>query len=339
VLAPAIQTAYRYGEADRTLNVVVLSDGMTEQGERQQLMALINSRPANARVFCIGIGNEVNRRLLNQMAEDTGGLAAFISRGDNFQRQAQAFRRKLMRPVATDLELDIQGVEITDMEPARLPNLYHGAPVRIYGRYTGSGEARVRLSATVQGQEIDQSATMVFAKAEDGNPEIERMWAWKRIDSLLKKADRQGSRAAVADEIIRLGEAYSIVTEYTSFLVLENDGEYQRWKIERRNRSRMARDRAAQTERAERLAAIRDRAVADLGPQPVLAANSATPGKTAGRPTTRQAPTASRPASQPAPPQPDPPRNQGFDLNMGSGPVGPLFVGLAAWLKRRKKKR
>jgi hypothetical protein len=53
---------------------------------------------------------------------------------------------------------------------------------------------------------------------------------------------RQVDRDAIA-EVVRLGEAYSIATEYTSFLVLENDGEYQRWKIDQRNALRIARDR------------------------------------------------------------------------------------------------
>ena len=60
-LHPAITTAYKYGDPDRELNVVILSDGMTEQRERRELSELIMQRPSNARVFCIGIGNEVNR--------------------------------------------------------------------------------------------------------------------------------------------------------------------------------------------------------------------------------------------------------------------------------------
>lgn len=42
-LAPAMSAAYRYGDPDRPLNVVILSDGMTEQGEHNELKQLINS--------------------------------------------------------------------------------------------------------------------------------------------------------------------------------------------------------------------------------------------------------------------------------------------------------
>jgi hypothetical protein len=99
VLRPAMSIAYKYVDADRPLNIVVLSDGMTEQSERQELLGLIGSRPAAARVFCVGVGNEVNRPLLSQLADEAGGLSAFLSASDNFQRQAESFRRKLLRPV------------------------------------------------------------------------------------------------------------------------------------------------------------------------------------------------------------------------------------------------
>jgi Ca-activated chloride channel family protein len=336
VLAPAMMTAYKYGDPDRTLNVVILSDGMTEQGERQKLMELIRTRPRNTRVFCIGVGNEVNRPLLEQMAQDSGGLAAFISRGDNFKRQAKAFRRKLMRPVATDLQIGIKGVRTYDLEPKVIPNLYHGSPIRIYGRYAGDGDAQIEIRGQIQGLDFEKSATLPFPETDPGNPEIERMWAWKRIDQLLKTADRNGSRQQVVDEVIDLGETYSIITEYTSFLVLENDAEYKRWKIERRNNQRMNRDRKALTARNAELEMIRNKAVSDIGPQPLLAKRSqpqAPPLKVQNRSGT---PTPAAQPQQQAKPQE---RSQSRDISFGSGPVGPLFVWFAWWMNRRKRRK
>ena len=331
VLNPAITAAYKYSNPDRQLNVVILSDGMTEQRERRELLSLIRSRPGNTRVFCIGVGNEVNRPLLEQLAQDSGGLAAFISRGDNFGRQAAAFRRKLMRPAAADLELEIDGLAVYDIEPRVLPDLYHGTPVRIYGRYKGGGDARVTLKGDVRGRAFKQTAALSFPQRDGDNPEIERMWAWKRVDRLLKVADRSGSRQDVLDEIVALGETYSIVTEYTSFLVLENDAEYRRWKIDRRNAVRLTRDRSARKARGDALVALRRKAVNDIGPQPVTTI--------AKRQT---APRLNRP-SIPAPNRPTQTtprvRRPGQSVDFGTGPVGPLFLVLVAWLSRKRKQR
>ena len=257
VLAPAITSAYRYGNPDRPLNVVILSDGLTEQRDRPELLSLIRSRPANARVFCIGVGNDVDRPLLEQVAEDAGGLAAFVSRGDDFERTAQAFRRKLQRPAGSNVELKFEGVDVYDVEPKTLPSLYHGMPIRVYGRYRKGGTANVTLRADVNGSELRQTTSLDFPTRETENPAIERMWAFHKVQRLLKEADRTGSRESVINEVVRLGEGYSIVTEYTSFLVLENDAEYQRWSLDRRNALRLQRDRKRQSEFDAQLAAMR----------------------------------------------------------------------------------
>jgi Ca-activated chloride channel family protein len=264
-LKPALTTAYKYGNPDRALNAVILSDGMTEQAERQQLISLIGSRPANIRVFCIGVGNEVNRPLLKQISEDAGGLAAFISQGDDFKRQAKAFRRKLMHPVAVDLAISFGGLEVYGLVPEKLPNLYHGVPVRLYGRYKRSGDAEVFFKGTVNGRPIKTTASLEFPAIDESNPEIERMWAWQRVQKLQEEIDMNGSKNAV-DELIQLGETYSIASEYTSFLVLENNQEYKRWKIEQRNAERMKRDRRAQNQRQKMLEKIRNQVMVDLGP-------------------------------------------------------------------------
>jgi len=312
VLRPALDTAYRYRAEDRTLNVVILSDGMTEQGERAELHRAIAERPPGTRVFAIGIGNEVDRALLEELAEDAGGLAAFVSRGDDFTRQAKAFRRKLLRPAASNLALDFQGGGVYDLEPQTLPDLFHGSPLRLYGRYREGGPLTVRLTATVAGQPIERWLELELPATGADHPEIERMWAWHRIDRLLKQADREGTPGAVRDEVVRLGEAYSIVTEHTSFLVLENDAEYQRWKIDRRNALRIERDRARQSAVRDELAAMRDKARADLGPEP------ATAGSPGGVDLARPVPQLQQPAT--AQSQSETSRSsRGTDFDLGGG--------------------
>jgi Ca-activated chloride channel family protein len=269
VLAPAVTSAYKYA-ADRPLNVIVLSDGLTQQNERAQLIQLIRQRPQRTRVFCIGVGNDVDRRLLEQLATDSGGLAAFVSREDSFERQAAAFRRKLMHPVASNVKIEFEGLDVYDIEPQQLGNLYHGMPVRLYARYKGSGAVTVKVSGDVDGQPLATSVAIDLPAQDSSNPEIERMWAWHRVDRLLKEADSNNARSGVLDQIIALGEGYSIVTEYTSFIVLENDAEYERWKIERRNALRIERDRGAQQKLAAQLDAMRQEATAALGPAPAI---------------------------------------------------------------------
>jgi len=340
-LQPALATAYKYSANDRPLNVVILSDGLTEQQERAILLQQIQARPGNTRVFCIGVGNDVNRPLLEQVAEDSGGLAAFLSPSDNFDRQARAFRQKLVRPFATNLKLKFEDMEVTELEPAVVPNLYFGAPVRVYGRYRGNGMAQVTVRGSIQGAEFKEAAQLDFPKTDPTNPEINRLWASHRINSLLKEADRKGDRSPVTPEIVRLGEDFSIVTEYTSFLVLENDAEYQRWKITRRNLAAISRDRQIQAKRREQLDAMRNKALSEIGPQAAVPVARTQPLQLASAPQAIRQP-ATTPPSQPppeSPSQPQPERRQSWNFrSTGSGPVGPLGLLTVLWFLRRKQR-
>ena len=334
-LKSALLTAFKYVDSDRPLNLIILSDGMTEQHERQILLRSLKDRPTNSRVYCIGVGNEVNRPLLEQLADDTGGLSSFISRGDNFQRQAQAFRRKVTRPAVIDIDLQFGGGAVYDIVPDKVPNLYHGSPVKVYGRYRQSGVVELTLSGTILGSEFTKTETIDFPPSDLDNPEIDRMWALKKIDVLQKKTDRGGSRNDAVDEIIRLGEVYSIVTEYTSFLVLENDAEYRRWKIERKNVLRTTRDRNAQQRLQASLDTIRNHAVSAIGPldrEPQIQLVDST------SPATRTVSQDARNSSRNTNPSTS---RRGFDFGdgFGSGPVGPLFVLYAFWLTIVKRIR
>ena len=334
VLRPALQTAYKYRDEDRPLNVVILSDGMTQQGERAQLLAAIGRRPSNSRVFCVGVGNEVNRPLLGRLARNAGGLAAFLSRGDNFVRQAKAFRRKLTKPAMRDVQITFDGGDVYDLYPTRLPSLYHGAPVRLYGRYRKPGQAGATLTAEVNGREASMTTAMTLPDKDSDNPEIQRMWAWQKVRQLTARP--KPLAGDVTEEIVRLGEGYSIATEYTSFIVLENDAEYKRWRIDRRNALLVARDRNARTRLTKRLEGMRDEALAALGPQ----GDSGNRGATA-KPSNSARPRRGNPGQNA---QTNSPRSRGpfgGGGGGGGGPVGPISLAviglLAIGAKRRRK--
>lgn len=349
VLRPAVEAAYRYLDKDRPLNVIVISDGMTEQSEQRELIELISRRPAGTTVFYVGVGNDVNRPLLTQLANDAGGLAAFLSAGDDFERQAEAFRRKLSKPAATNVRLTFDGGDVYDVEPQRLPNLFHGQPLRVYGRYRKPGPIEVRVQAEIQGSPLDQKVPLDLPQRDDANPQIERIWAFKKVERLNEQMRRDGSQG-LRDEVVRLCEGYSIVSEYASFIVLENDAEYDRWKIERRNVTRSRRDRAAQEAVRRQLEKLRDQTQASIGPNgdPAKPAANTVAATPISSPRNATAPAAPR-SLQPI----DPPQVASRDLFVpsqrssggggGGGALDPLSVaallglGGAAWRRRQRR--
>ena len=322
--------------------MVIVSDGITEQTEQAELVRLIGQRPSGVTVFCVGVGNEINRPLLTQLANDAGGLAAFISTGDDFKRQAQAFRRKLTRPAAKQVELTFDGGQVYDLEPQVLPNLYFGQPIRLYGRYRGSGPVQVRVQAEIQGSPLDQQVALELPANDDSNPQIDRMWASHRVSRLQDEQRAAGVEKHVND-IVQLCEGYSIVSRYASFLVLENDAEYKRWQIARRNATRVQRDRKAQAALRQQLDELRRQSTAQLGPQDPQATFVSSKSDIA----------VDSPQQQPATTRSPTAPSSNFDLDTspssggggGGGAIDPLTallgIGLASlgFAARRKKRQ
>lgn len=316
-LRGALETAYRYRASDRTLNVVLLSDGMTEVREHKELLDIIRARPSGARVFCVGVGNEVNGPLLTQMAEEAGGLAALLSEGDDFQRQAQAFRRKLMRPAASQIKIAFHGIETYDIEPKQIPPLFHGSPVRVYGRYKTGGTASITVEGDALGAPFRQVADVQLPETENDNPEIERMWASYRIQQLMNEARRSGTDSNVKDEIVRLCEGYSVTSQYASFLVLENDSEYKRWQVARRNATRIERDRSAQVALRSQLEKLREQSLAEIGPIQQIP-TKAPDKRPSSVPVNNSTPRQPAPTANPGQPQSD----RSFNIPMPAPPTG-----------------
>ena len=188
------------------------------------------------------------------------------------------------------------------------------------------------MRGSVNGVEFKQNAELEFPEREPGESG-DRAHVGVAPDRWAAEGGRPHRLApqSVTDEVVRLGEGYSIVTEYTSFLVLENDAEFKRWNIARKNALRNDRDRKAQELVRKNLDSIRNKAMADLGPQENNAAqakptiSTPTPGNSA------PIQTASRDSGRSR-------QNLDFGGGGGSGPVGPLFVGLLIWLRRLKAK-
>src|SRR5262249_48073285 len=134
--------------------------------------------------------------------------------------------------------------------------------------YRKGGDVTATLEAEVLGAPVKQVVALKFADRIESNPQIDRMWAWHRVQRIMAGDRENGLAASSKDEVVRLCEGYSIGSEYASFIVLENDAEYQRWSIKRRNAARIERDRTAQVALRQELDRMRERAAAKLGPAP-----------------------------------------------------------------------
>lgn len=209
---------------DGNLDVLVfLTDGVPSVGDMQpeHLAAMASQASHGTRVFTIGIGTDVNTYLLERMAVDGHGAADFVPPNGNVEQTVGNLARKLRAPALVDLHVVSSPARIVSIEPVRMPDLFAGQELVVFGRYQGGGSGPLVIEGTRDGQTVRVATPVVFASHETDHEYVSTLWAARRIGALTRSMRLEGSTPERIEEIKALALRHGIVTEYTAYLVQE----------------------------------------------------------------------------------------------------------------------
>ena len=94
-------------------------------------------------MFVFGEGFDVNTKLLDFLALNHRGEADYIQPEEDIKAKIAHFFDRVGSPIMTDLEVKFEGVEVQDVYPRKVADIYKGEQVLVYGRYKGDGQAKV----------------------------------------------------------------------------------------------------------------------------------------------------------------------------------------------------
>jgi Ca-activated chloride channel family protein len=298
-LYAGLKRAYNRLDDDRTTSFILVTDGVANVGETRQKAFLKLLENYDIRLFTFVIGNSANQPLLERLAEDSGGFAMNISNADDITGRILQAKAKVLHENLHDVELKFSGERVTDLTPLNTGNLYMGQQLLMFGRYAGSGDLKITLNGKISGQDHSWQTQAHLPEIDRDNPELERLWALSVIEDIMEEIREDGEKEGLRKEIVALGTEYSLVTDYTSMVVLSEE-EMENEGIQRRNADRVQRERSAQTQRQS--APVKNYRVDNSSGNGGMFNGRSAPG-------------------------------------IGSGPVGPLFVAVAYWIRRRKMRK
>jgi Ca-activated chloride channel family protein len=226
-LASAVKSASSSGPEKRTRYILFLTDGLPTVGQTSETIILKDTSAANERVkahiFAMGIGYDVNVRLLDRLVGENRGVSNYVKEREPLESHISSLYGKLKNPVMTDLTISFSGVKTTMTYPQSIPDLFEGDQMILVGRYDGSGPAAFDISGTYAGKQQSFHYSADFARASDrfSYAFLEQLWAVRRIGFLLDQIQLNGHSTEVVNELIRLSKQYGIITPYTSFLADE----------------------------------------------------------------------------------------------------------------------
>lgn len=237
---------------DRATSILLVTDAVTNTGivdpkEFHQLMSQYD-----VRVFAFLMGNNANWPLMRTISESSGGFWAPVSNADDVVGQIMLAKGKVRHESLHDAQLKIRGVKVFDTTDEVIGKVYSGQQLTVFGRYKDGGSASVELAARLTGEDKTYTTTFEFPVIASDHPELERLWALDRIETINAKRDAgftpaEEARSAVLD----LALDHQLVTDYTSMVAL-SDESFAGRGIERRNQERVERERQAQIVRAGR---------------------------------------------------------------------------------------
>ncbi len=204
--------------------IIFLTDGEPTVGETNPKRIVENIRVANInnwKVFCFGVGYDVDVDLLDQLASDSRAVASYVRPGEDVEVKVSNFFAKISNPAMTGIRLVCDDNRLSQVFPRNMPDLFYGMQLVIAGMYDNPGGATIRLEGFVQGKPKTYTYNVELSGRESDDELIPRQWAIRRIGFLLEEINGGGENIELKEEIVRLSKKYGIVTPYTSFFVDE----------------------------------------------------------------------------------------------------------------------
>lgn len=217
----AIKAALEPSDSQTHVRVVCfMTDGLI--GNENEIIAEVQKHP-NARVFSFGIGNSVNRSLLDKIAEEGRGEAEYVTLAEEGSRAAKKFYERVRTPLLTDISIDWNGLPVADVYPKfekRRLDLFSAKPIVVFGRYTKGASGTIRLRGKVAGQDYVREIPVNFPESIAANDSLATLWARTRINELTSQ-DYKGEQKEIQEAITNVGLEYHLLTQYTSFVAVE----------------------------------------------------------------------------------------------------------------------
>ena len=219
----AIKAALEPSDKQSHVRIVCfMTDGYV--GNDMEIISEVQKHP-NARVFSFGIGSSVNRFLLDKMAEAGRGEVEYVDLNADGSAAARRFHERVRNPLLTDIAIEWNNLPVADVYPRRIPDLFGAKPVVIKGRYTGAGRGTIRLKGKMAGGDFVRDIPVDFPETMASHDVLAPLWARARIDDLMNQdfngAQSGAMRPELKDTIMQLGIEYRLMTQFTSFVAVE----------------------------------------------------------------------------------------------------------------------
>jgi Ca-activated chloride channel family protein len=209
------------GALDREKCLVLVTDGQV--GNEGDVLRRIAPELGDVRVFTLGIDQAVNAAFLRRLAGAGGGLCELVESEARLDAVMDKVHRRIGAPVVTDLTLRGVGLELCEatLAPARLPDVYAGAPVVVFGRYRGAVLAGAMIEASGESLGDSWKQAVALCRPPRAGAWLAASWARAHLRDLDDRHAAGGRE--VEPEIVRISKQFGVLSRFTAYVAVDHD--------------------------------------------------------------------------------------------------------------------
>ena len=205
------------GESQR--QIVLVSDGAI--GFEQEIVADVLAKlPRASRLHTVGVGSAVNRALTEPAARAGRGVEVVIGIGEDPERAARRLCARTAAPLVVDVTLE--GSALVEHAPARLPDLFAGAPALCALALSPAGGELVARGRTPDG-EWRQRLTIAPVAAGGGSAAVVALFGREKVADLEMRLGAGEAAETIDRAVERLGLDFQIATRLTSWVAVADE--------------------------------------------------------------------------------------------------------------------
>jgi uncharacterized protein YegL len=216
-----------FGEDSYKIPIIIfLTDGLPTTGVTNTNSIRNNIQNANKQnvvIHTLGYGDDHDSDFLKAVALENEGMYRYIKESTDAGDLFEGHYTSISNPLLRNLKFNYSS-GTSEIIPDSMRILFEGSEAVILGRY-GPDMNKISAGIEVTSEDGSKYFNQTFTVKEEGGPEfISRLWAHRKIETLLDKLLVEGANEEIEKEIASLGINYSFVTPYTSLvLVLERE--------------------------------------------------------------------------------------------------------------------
>ncbi|HEY2368029.1 MAG TPA: VIT domain-containing protein [Polyangiaceae bacterium] len=207
----------RHARDGALTQVVLVTDGLIgfEQEIVKEILSLL---PRDARLHTVGVGSSVNRSLTQPAARAGRGIEVVIGLGEDPER---AVARLLARSVAPAIaEIEVSGSALLEIAPAKVPDVFAGAPLLLSARCKREGGEIVLRGKTAEGA-WEERIRVPASHATEGSDAVATLYGREAVEDAEMRIAAGAAPSAMDMLVESLGLSYRIATRMTSWVAID----------------------------------------------------------------------------------------------------------------------